>query len=74
QTEKFCMEALLELDEEDFFLHKNNRLVLGLTYRCESSEEFMNWIQQLNPVKIVRQVEIENCEMYETQDLIISPN
>jgi Domain of unknown function (DUF4303) len=74
QTEKLCMEALLELDEEDFFLQKNSRLVLGLTYRCESSEEFINWIQQLNPVNIVQQVEIENREMYETQDMIISPD
>jgi hypothetical protein len=68
KTEKLCIESLLELDKDGYFVFNNHRIVLGLTYTAETSEEFMSWIEQLNPPEIVSQVEFENNEMYKMVD------
>ncbi|MGL5942521.1 MAG: DUF4303 domain-containing protein [Waterburya sp.] len=71
-VENICLEVFKSLQKQKFFLHNSKRIVVGLTYRSESDEEFLNWIQKINSLKIVKQVKQELSAMYAAQKLIES--
>jgi hypothetical protein len=67
-----CLEVLKNLCESSFFTHDSQMIVVGLTYRSESDEEFLNWIKIINSLEIFEQVKQELSEMYTAQKLIES--
>ncbi|MFM2313440.1 MAG: hypothetical protein RLZZ04_2716 [Cyanobacteriota bacterium] len=71
-VENICLEVLESLQKQKFFLHNFQSIVIGLTYRSESDEEFLNWIQKINSLEIVEQVKQELSAMYAAQKLIES--
>ncbi|MGL6344326.1 MAG: DUF4303 domain-containing protein [Waterburya sp.] len=71
-VENICLEVLKSLQKQKFFLHNFPRIVVGLTHRSESDEEFLNWIQKVNSLEILEQVKQELSAMYAAQQLIES--
>jgi hypothetical protein len=71
-VENICLEVLKSLCKSKFFIHDSQIIVAGLTYRSESDEEFLNWIQEINSLEILKQVKQELSEMYIAQELIES--
>lgn len=71
-VENICLEVLKSLQKQRFFSHNFPRIVVGLTHRSESDEEFFNWIQKVNSLEILEQVKQELSVMYAAQQLIES--
>jgi hypothetical protein len=70
--ENICLEVLKNLCKSKFFTHDFQMIVVGLTYRSESDEEFLSWIQEINSLEILQQVKQELSEMYAAQELVES--
>jgi hypothetical protein len=71
-VENICLEVLESLQKEKFFSHNLQKIAVGLTYRSESDEEFLNWIHKVNSLEIFEQVKQELSTMYAAQKSIES--
>jgi hypothetical protein len=71
-VENICLEVLESLQKEKFFSHNLQKIAVGLTYRSESDEEFLNWIHKVNSLEIFEQVKQELSTMYAAQKSIKS--